>query len=571
MLDCLRVTNIAIVEEATLEPGQNFTTITGETGSGKSVLMGSLKLALGERSSTDVIRSGAKKAVVEATFSDLSPAIAQWLADANLLGDDGECLVSGLSSALVVRRELSAAGQSRAYVNDHPVPLTQLRELAAQLIDIHGQHDSAALFSAAHQLRLLDNYGDYRPLIEAFQTLRGQYRAIVAQIEKLTAETEFAERQKGYLEFQIAEIDAAAPAEDEEASLETERKRLANAEAILSICAAVTEALYAGDQLEMPAAALVAIAEKQLGELVRLDSTMEELREKAAEIRYAVEDLAQRTRSYADDINCDPQRLEAVVERVSVLRGLKKKYGADIGEVLAHRDKCAAELQGILSQDEQIAALRNALAPLEEKLVAAAAKLSRARAKNAQAFGELVTQEMRQLNLPQATLDIVLTANAAPPHELPAHGAEDCEFHVVINLGESPKPLRKVASGGEISRIMLAIKCVLADKDDIQTLVFDEIDTGISGDAASKVADKLATLGRARQVIAITHLPQIAVRGDKHIVIEKQERDARTHVTIAPHTGRQRTVTIATMIVGHPPDDETIAYAQTLLDKTQTL
>ena len=561
MLELLKVHNIAIVEHATLELGEGFTTITGETGSGKSVLMGALKLALGDRANVEVLRDGAKKASVEAYFTFVSSNVLAWIRNQNLAWDDDQELVP----TVVLRREINSVGQSRAFINNHPVSLTQLRTLASQLIDIHGQYDSAALFSQSHQMKLLDGFGNYLTEINDFENVRCQYHEVLQKLRFLEDDAESIERKRSYLEFQIREIDEAMLEDGEEEKWEVEKKRLQNAEQILNVSGSVVEILYEGERLESPALSLLSIAEKHLSDLVRLDDSTVELLEKVQEIRFSAEDLVSQVRSYLETISADPVRLEFVTNRIDMIKSLKKKYGSSVAQILQYRDECALELSELQNRDDQLEKLRSEIVPLEKALTIASQNLSKSRIQAAGRYSELVTEEMRQLNLPQSVFFVDIHPREYALPELPEHGADECEFMVQMNIGESAKPLRKVASGGEVSRIMLAIKGVIASKDEVRTLVFDEIDSGISGDAAGKVGEKLALLGQMRQVIAITHLPQIAVRGGTHLVVEKIEKQDRTHVSILRHEGKQRAKTIASMIVGHPPDQETIQYAETLL------
>lgn len=565
MIELLCIHNIAIVEEAAIELQPGLTVITGETGTGKSILMESLKLALGERASTEMIRSGAKKASVEAVFSNLTETTLDWLNERALQDDDSQELIP----TVILRRELNAAGQSRAYINHRPVPLTQLKELSNLLIDIHGQHDGALLFGQAHQLRLLDSYGSYNSLLVDFAKTRAEYRTALAKLNTLKSTAATAMQQRAFLEFQINEIDAANLRIGEEAQLITEHKKLVNAEHIMQLCAQVQTMLCESENDQLPANTIMAMATKQLNELARIDPEKQILAERAQDIRIEIEELVNELRSYSDSISTDQQTLEAMGNRLQMIADLKKKYGGDTEAILEFRKSIGEQLDTILNYDSEMEKLNNEIKPLEVQLVALANKLSEKRIKTAADFAKRVTTVMRDLSLPKAKLDILLTPLGHSPETMPAQGNEACEFMITINAGEEPKSLRKVASGGEISRIMLAIKAVLADKDEIQTQIFDEIDTGISGDAATKVGDKLAELGKSRQVIAITHLPQIAARAESHLSVEKKNT-AHAQTSINSIDGEQRVQTIAAMIVGHPPDKESIQYARVLLQRNQT-
>ncbi len=566
MLELLHIQNVAIVEDVTLEFSNGLTVITGETGAGKSLLMIALKLALGERASADILRTGATKACIEAVFSPISADVLNCIETFGL-GDDNPG--NELIPSVILRRELNNNGQSRAYVNGRLVTLAQLKELASLLIDIHGQHDGTMLFSQAHQLKLLDNYGDCGTLFEQFTTARQQYHETFDKIVQLKQQAASAKEQQAYLEFQMNEIDTAnlRPGEDQE--LLTKQKRLTNAEHIITQCNMLLAILNEGNDNQLSVTDLINTATKSFNELIRLDSTQEGLAKQTSDLRYTVEDICFNLRQYAEQIQANPQELEEVNSRLQLISTLKSKYGGTIESILERRDTVTAELNTILNFDTELKALDKELEPRRQLLLQLSEQLSRRRAKTADVFTQLVTKEMHELNLPKATFDTNLKTAKHEPQDIPASGNDHCDFLIMINPGEEAKPLRKSASGGEISRIMLAIKGILAYKDTIQTLIFDEIDTGISGDAAGKVGDKLEKLGDSAQVIAITHLPQIAARGKTHLLIDKEVHKDKTSVRIEHLDGDERVKAVAAMIVGRPPDKESLQYAKVLLNRSK--
>jgi DNA repair protein RecN (Recombination protein N) len=554
MLEVLRISNYALIESLEVEFSPGLTVITGETGAGKSILLGAFRTLLGGRSTAEMVRSGATRAGIEGFFGGLSPAVRHWLEENGYASDDPE-----EAGTLILRRDLLAGGTSRNFINSRSANVSQLRELGMLLVDMHGQNEHSRLYAPAAQLQLLDSFGNYDSDLANYQSAYISWKAARLRFDSLSSDQGDAQRRRDFLEFQVQEIERAELQAAEDTELENERKRLANAERLREICAGVRDRLYEND--ENPAATQVGQAARMLQELAALDPSMETLASEAEAVRFALEDLSEKVRDYEDKVVGDPERLDEVENRLELIRGLKRKYGGTLDEVIATGEKLAAELNDIVNHDEALATAAADLKLAEENATAAGKKLSAARKKAALDFQKQVETAMRELELPKAVLQIQLS----PADEFTPSGTDVCEFLVSLNAGEAPRPMRKTASGGEISRIMLAIKSVLAKRDQVPTLVFDEIDTGISGEAAARVGERLEKLSASHQVMCITHLPQVAARGNLHLVVEKQTTGERTTTGVTAAVGDERTLALARMLSGARVDDESRRFAEKLL------
>lgn len=554
MLDLLRISNFAIIDQVEIELSPGLTVLTGETGAGKSIVLGAFRMLLGGRSTAQAVRAGATRANIEGLFSGLPPVVRQWLDENGFASDDPDDAAS-----LIVRRDLLAEGSSRNYINGRAANVSQLRELGMLLVDMHGQNEHSRLYAPAAQLQMLDSFGAYEAELARYAEAYQAWRAAKTRFDALSSDQGDAERLRDFLEFQVQEIQQAELKPGEDAELEGERKRLGNAERLREICASVRDRLYESD--ENPAAALVGAAARMLTELAALDPSQQALAEEAEAVRFALEDLSEKVRDYEDSVVGDPERLDEVENRLELLRGLKRKYGATLEEIIATGERLAAELHDIVNHDAALEQAEQALKAAETMAREAAQNLSKARKKTAADFQKQVQEAMRELELPKAILQVDLQ----PLSDLSVAGLDSCEFLVSLNVGEAPRPMRKVASGGEISRIMLAIKSVLARKDQVPTLVFDEIDTGISGEAAARVGERLEKMSASHQVICITHLPQVAARGALHLVVQKNTKGDRTTTAVSAAHGDERTLALARMLSGTAVDEESRKYAEKLL------
>lgn len=567
MIEALRIANYAIIDRLEVEFAPGLTTITGETGAGKSVLLGALKLLLGDRATVDSLRSGADRASVEAIFRSHEPEVRAWL-------EEGGFIDSPDDDQLILRREILASGSSRSYINGRSATLGQLRDLGGRLVDLHAQHEHTHLFSPGHQLRLLDGYGGYEQELEAYRKAYQAWRDARARLAELSTSSTDAERRRAFLQFQIDEITRAELVPGEDESLEAERRRLQNAERLGLACRTAIDVLYEGERTDSPVAVLLASVTKALAEVAQLDPSQEQFVKDAEALRYAAEDLAERVRDYAANVAADPNRLAEVDERLQLIRSLRKKYGATIPEVLACCEELSRELAAIENRDAELEKAREAHARAVAEVVAAARTLSARRNKAARAFEKRVEREMEELELPKAVFQIRLASALEGMEEtelneieLTPSGADSIEFMVSLNPGEETRPLRKVASGGEIARIMLAIKAVLAERDDVPTFIFDEIDVGISGQAAARVGDKLCALAEHHQVFCITHLPQVAARGTTHLFVEKSVHQGRTRTSVRTLSPDERAEALARMLAGAEIDETSRLYAQKLLER----
>lgn len=590
MLEILRITNYAIIEKLEVEFDPALSVITGETGAGKSIVLGAFRVLIGGRATSETIRSGCSRAGIEGIFRNVSPAVGRWLEENGFAPDDPEDV-----AALILRRDLLVAGTSRNFINGRSASVAQLRELGMLLVDMHGQNEHSRLYAPATQLQVLDSFGSYTKEITAYQEAFTTWQTARQRFLTLATSNHDALRQKDFLEFQVNEISEAALEAGEDILLEGERRRLGNAERLAEVCASVRDLLYEGEQTETSAAMQVGAAARKLADLAAIDPEQQGLATEAEAVRFALEDLAEKVRDYEEKIVGDPQRLDVVETRLELLRGLKRKYGGSLDEVIATGIKLAAELDDIVNHDEAMEKATAELTAAETAASAAAAKLSAERRKTAKTFEKQVEAAMQELELPRAVLKIQLqevdglaggepanaefgltNANGTQSAKSPAGakriafgatGMDFCEFMVSLNAGEALKPMRKVASGGEVSRIMLALKSVLAKRDHVPTLVFDEIDTGISGEAAARVGERLEKLSASHQVICITHLPQVAARGALHLVVEKTTAGDRTMTNMRPANGDDRVVALARMLSGASLDDESRKYAEKLLSR----
>ncbi len=561
MIETLRLQNLAIVDRVELEFGPGLNVLTGETGAGKSIVLGALALLAGRRASADAIRAGCEEASVEAVFrTERLPELEAELARRGLDADSHE---------LVVRRTLSRGGRSRAQLAGQLVPLSTLAELFAGRLEISSQHDSQALRRPEAHGLLLDRAGGLLELRRKVAEGHAALRAADAELARLRAESAERARRRDFLAFQLQEIDAAALEPDELERLRGERARLGHAERLRGDGSAALAAL-AGEPLG--AADLVGDAARRLEALAKLDPDLADLAGRLASAREELREAALEIERYVDGIEVDPGRLEGVEQRLHRIEGLQRKYGATPEDVLRYRDEIAAELAGAEGADARAATLASERAARCAELERDAASLSRGRERAARRLSREVEAALRELAMPRARFSVALEPGAPPPG-LPcaATGREIPEFLFSANPGEPPRPLRVVASGGELSRAVLALKQAVRDAESGMVLVFDEVDAGIGGRAADRVGRRLAELAAHHQVLCITHLPQIAARADVHLQVVKQEgRSGRTLTRISRVEGAERVEEIARMAGGESVAEATREHARALLGPRAT-
>ncbi len=556
MLSLLHIENIAIIESVDIQFGGGFNVLTGETGAGKSIVIDAIGAVLGERTSRELVRTGAKSALVTAVFTDL-PRLA-WLED-NGLGPQEE--------ELLLQREIRGDGKNLCRVNGRPVTVAQLRELGRQLLNIHGQHDGQQLLDPECHLGYLDSFGKTAPLLERY---RAAYRSM-AELRRRISELEMDEAERSRrvdtLEYQIKELERAElrPGEDEE--LDARKTLLRSSGKLME---AIQEAQFAlsGGEDSQGACDLISEAEGAVRSVARLSPQMEELGEKLSNLRYAADDAAETVRDFADAFDFSPEELDQLESRLDVIYRLKKKYGPTVADMLDYLERCKAELEQIQDADDTIQRLEKELEKAKKEAIKRGEGLSKARKKAAEQLQKRVQEELRQLDMPKVQF---ITEFVPSPGQdgMDDTGMDQVQFLMSANLGEALKPIQKVASGGELARIMLALKNVLAEDDGIGSLVFDEVDTGVSGRAAQKVAEKMADVARRKQVLCVTHLPQIAAMADVHFMVEKGEEKGRTYTRVAWLERQDRVEELARLIGGATVTDVLRGSAAELLDQAE--
>ncbi len=536
MLKELRIRNLAIIDDLVVRFGRGLNVLTGETGAGKSIIVDGLSLALGQRAQSEMIRSGEKEAMVQAWFE---PEDCPPLPD---IGID-------MSEGILLRRVISLTGKSRAYVNDTMVTLQTLSEVGRVLVDIHSQHEHQSLLSREKQRILLDSYGNLSNDVERVGMLFDERKAISEALRELQEKVQERARRLDILRFQIEEIDAASLRPGEKEGLEEERKILANTTRLRELIEATYSLLHEaeGSCMEKLSAAL-----SHLREISAIDGGIDDTLRQVEAAAPMLEDAVFSLGRYRDRYDFDPERFETVEDRLETIRKLERKYGAGTDEILRSRAEAEAELQTIESADGRLAAMTRELAEKEAQLLEAAGALSEKRKKAAAELGALIVQNLSELAFSSAEFRIDVTQDrqdGGGPNVGP-HGMDRVEFLFSANRGEPPKPLAKIASGGELSRVMLALKSVLADLDSIPVLIFDEVDAGIGGRTAGSVGKKLGVIAEKRQLLCITHLPQIASQGRVHFRIEKKEKGGAVHVEVKELGGKARQDEVARMLSG---------------------
>lgn len=551
MLTELRVRDLAVIADVTLQLQPGLNVLTGETGAGKSLLVDALALLLGERASADLVRPGAPRAIVEAVF-DLaaSSAVSAVVSQAGIDLDDGQ---------LIVRREINAEGRNRAWANGSASTVTVLAALGQLLVDLHGQHEAQSLLKAAAQRDILDAYGDAEPERAAVRTGHETVAELRRTEQELVAKRDEVRRRADYLRHVAQEISAAKPRPGEDDELAIEAKRLTNVEELTQLTDRLGE-LIDGD--ETAALRAVGQAARALDQLERIDPTVGQWRELLDQAAAGLDELARAIRGYAAGIERDPGRLDAIERRRDVLFRLTQKYGPTIADVLQQGEEAARELSLLDTADADLGSLAERRAQAEEALRAAAARLTAKRKRAAGRLGKAVEELLPGLGMPEGRFSAAVSAAAG----ITPAGADDVAFLVQLNVGLDARPLAQVASGGELSRLMLALKVVLARHDAVPTLVFDEVDQGIGAEVAIQVADALRQVAASRQVLVITHLPQIAARAEHHIVVSKRAKGGIATADMRVVQGEERATEIARML-GDPDDPVVKRHAMELLKK----
>lgn len=556
MLAELEIENLAVIAHARIPFSPHLNVFTGETGAGKSILIHGIHAVLGQRVTRDIVRTGCKKAVITALFTKLSPAVCAKLDALSISHEDDELLLT---------REIAADGGSAARVNGHTTTVSVLREIGSTLINIHGQHDNQVLLSPECHLQILDDFGGDDTRLHRYQE---SFRALQQTAKRLNhlgkLEQEKAHRRQ-YLRQLVQDVEDLGLEAGEESALEEELELLQHVGGISSALQNAEE-LLSGEESGGTAVDRTEEAAEELSAIAELRSDFSALYERLNTVRIEVEDIAAECRNLREQLDMDPARYAQVTKRLQEIRALGKQYQCTGDELMQQYQQAEEELQQMQSDAAEIEALREEKKQLLEQVSTQAKELSEYRAQLLERFAAQVTEQLAFLNMP----NVVLTGKHTMG-KLTIHGMDNLEFLISANRGEEPRPLARIASGGELSRIMLALKCVIADRDSIPTLIFDEIDTGVSGKAAQKIGMKLREVGQLRQVLCVTHLSQIAVMADHHLMIEKQTDCGRTETHVMPLTEEGRIREIARIMGGENPSELLLRSAQEELERWHPL
>jgi DNA repair protein RecN (Recombination protein N) len=563
MLKELSIKNFAIIDQLRVEFTPGLNVFTGETGAGKSIVVDALSLALGERANADLIRTGCQEAIVEAAF-ELNHAGMKDVA--LLLAEQG--IQVNTDEDLIVRRVLSSSGKNKVYINGSLANLTTLSALGTNLADIHGQHEHQSLLSLDRQLDLLDAFGGLNSLRESFA---GAYRQL-QDVRKELAELETGERDRAQkedmLRFQKNEIEAAMLNPTEDTELAGEQNVLANAEKLAGLASMVDETLYAADDSVL---ANLRKALEGLKEIAEIDGRLVGAAQLCESGRAQIEEAAREMSSYRESIEFDPKRLEQIGDRLDLIQKLKKKYGATIEEILAFGAKAAAELGRMERRSEEIEGLKSEIQAIKFGLTDKAGELTRKRGAAAKDLEKKIEAELGHLGMKKTTFSVTISGESGGDtldgRKLGLRGGDRVEFLISPNPGEEPKPLAKIASGGELSRIMLALKTILVEGDEIPTLVFDEVDAGIGGAVAEEVGKKLKRIATKHQVFCITHLAQIASMATSHYGVAKSVKKDRTSTEVRLLDAKERVDEISRMLGGKTITDATIKHAEEMITR----
>ncbi len=550
MLSQLYIKNIAVISEASigLQPGLNV--FTGETGAGKTILIGAINAVLGERVSKEMIRTGETRASISALFTEISPAAEQVLNEAGYPVEEG---------AVLIHREISADGKSSCKIDGRPATAAILRSVSALLINVHGQHDNQQLLSPQKHLGFIDSYGELDGLLREYQEAYRDYMLVRRELASVNTDEAQKAHRIDLLSYQVNEIEAAELQPGEEEELRAQRKLIQNSLHVTQALGGSLAILEGGEEIPSLTSLLSELAEN-MTQAANYMEAAQPIAERLTDISYEIEGFPGEIHDLIDHFDCDPSQLDAIERRLDTIYNLKKKYGSSIEEILEFGARAAAELEEIETSDARIEKLSAQLSGLEADARHRAEKLTQARKKAAQQFVKAVQEELVFLDMPSVQLSV-----HQEQKEMSLDGADELELFIATNIGEQAKSLAKIASGGELSRIMLSIKNVLADRDNIQTLIFDEVDTGVSGSAAQKIGKKLAQVAENRQVIVVTHLAQVASFARNHLFISKAAREERTFTTIRPLSREERVRELARISGGEKISEIALQHAEEML------
>ncbi len=551
MLLQLHIENVAVIEEANIDFSDGFHVLTGETGAGKSIIIDSINAVTGERTSKDIIRNGAQKAKISAVFCDI--------------GKDAECTLSEMGyelsedSLLMLSRELNLDGRSTFRLNGCIVPMSIIKEISPYLINIHGQHDNQQLFSPSKHINFIDSFAGLETSLLNYSETYKKMRLVKDSLSNIVSDDELKERRIELLKFQIEEIEAACLISGEEEELLSRRDIIRNSESLNENVSYAHSLISGGDETD-GALSLLKEAADAISEISDYDAEVGALAEKTSSILYEVEEILSEIRELDGKFDYDPNELNNIEERLDIIFRLKQKYGNSVDEILEKYDSLVKELDDITFGDRKIEELKAEYELLFNEATIKAQDLSKKRLSACEVLCKKIADELYFLDMPNVKFTV-----SSEIVELNTHGCDKLEFLISANSGEEPRPLTKIASGGELSRIMLAIKTVLSEGDQIGTLIFDEIDTGVSGKTARKIGEKMRQISIGRQVLCVTHLAQIASLADNHLFIEKSTRDERTFTSVRLLDMSERINEVARIMGGDVITDATIQAAKELI------
>lgn len=556
MLDSIEIENLAVIKKTTVTLGRNLNVFTGETGSGKSVLLNGIQSVLGMRTGKDIVRNGAEKASVTAYFSNLSDSLKDKLKEYELTDEDDD--------VLIIKREIYSNGKTTAKINFHTVTISVLKEIGMMLVNIHGQHDNQILLNNDEHIKIIDSFGKTEQLLASYTESFHKLQKCAKRLGKLQSEAAEKSRRAVSLKEQFDEISALKiEDENEEKRLESEYNIAQNSEDLMAACRNASEALK---ESQYSSAEMIENAIEVTGDYTEIQKDISSLISRLETAKIEITDIAEEFQRIASNCYIDENRFEYIRNRLSEIYSLKKKYCCDFAELINLRDKAEEELKNIKSNSDEIKNIQEEKSRLLKEVSEKAKELSVKRSESAKKFSEQVTSQLKFLNMENVKIEVEQKTG-----KLTLNGMDSLEIMISTNPGEPLKPISKIASGGELSRIMLAIKAVVADRDDVPTMIFDEIDTGVSGKAAQKIGYKLKELGKSHQILCVTHLSQIAVMADTHLLIEKNiiNNSAETSVNNLDDDGRIKE--ISRIMGGESPGKNIIEAAKTEILKARNI
>lgn len=554
MLRELYIKNVAVIDEAVIEFENGFNVLTGETGAGKSILIDSINMVMGSRSNKELVRTGADKATVSATFE--VGQIQSKLEDLGIEIEDNRVILS---------RQISADGKSVCRCNGMMLPLATVREIGELMVDIHGQHDNQKIMNKRNHIDFLDDYGKYDDCVNEYKIIYKKYKEILKELSELNTDKEERARRLDLLSFQINEIESARLRAGEDEELEERRNFLENAEKIITAVQNAYEGLYGGEY-QAAAYDLIMKAAREIGSVREYNEQLGACSERLDSTMADIEDITSELKGFLDKSEYSEGELDEVETRLNVINTLKRKYGSTIEDINSYLEKIKAECERLYFGEENLERLQNEKKTAESELEKAAEKLSKMRKSAAAELEDKISKELSELDMPN--VKFVVSVEKTDYHN---DGCDSVEFLISANVGEAPKPMNKIASGGELSRIMLAIKSVMADSDHSETMIFDEIDTGVSGRAAQKIAEKIAGFSGNCQVFAVTHLSQIAAMADAHFLIHKESHDNKTFTSVEKLGDEGRIKELGRIIGGVSVTETTLKSAAEMLEMAKSI